>query len=634
LRRIAKERFDVVDTTHEHGRSTNGLSQSATLLQALLAASADMITVSDRDGRITYASPATERVSGYTVDEFMARHPFDLIHPDDRPRCEAAFLRLLATPGLSLDLQHRVRHKNGTWHWVEGTFTSLFDDPTVNGLVSTIRDITERKRAEEALRASEERYRTLFTSIDEGFCVLEMLFDESGKPVDYRFLETNPVFEQQTGLEQAMGKTARELVPNLEAHWIEIYGDVALTGKSVRFENRAEEMQRWFDVYASRVGGEESRKVTLVFKDITEQKRAEADLRESEERFRAVADLVPDLLWSNDPSGWVNWYNQRWIEYTGQTQEEAQGYGWLDVIHPDDRDICLRNFQTAINTGEPLRHEYRIRETDGVYRWFLVQARPVRDNVGQIVRWYGTATDIHEERMALAEAEAALKIRDQFLSIASHELRTPLTSLIGYTHMLRRTATQGTGNTERMTEKITRQALRLNTLIDQLLDVSRLRQGQFTIERQPVNVAALVAQVVDEFRTTLPPDTKHPIEFSRPTVPIIVAGDTQRLEQVIVNLLSNAVKYSPQGGPVHVRVILTATEMLLQVEDQGIGIPADAQARLFEPFYRANNVGPMASGFGLGLHIVGEIVQRHGGRIEVESTEGEGSTFRVVLPRL
>lgn len=194
-------------------------------------------------------------------------------------------------------------------------------------------------------------------------------------------------------------------------------------------------------------------------------------------------------------------------------------------------------------------------------------------------------------------------------------------------------AAQGADPLARMSERITQQAQRLSRLIEQLLDVSRLQQGQFVIEPTSTDLAALVAQVVDDVRATQPPDTRHPIAVQRPDAPVLIMGDPHRLEQVLQNLLSNAVKYSPQGGQVQVRVGQTATDTVVEVSDQGIGIPAAAQAQLFEPFFRASNVGTQASGFGLGLHIVCEIVQRHGGRIEVESTEGRGSTFRVVLPR-
>jgi PAS domain S-box-containing protein len=247
----------------------------------LLAHVTEMVTISDRRGAIVYANPATERVSGYAPEEFMALDPFERMHPEDRPRCEEAFEELANAHGLSIRLEHRVRHKDGTWRWVEGTFSSLFDDPEVGGLLATVRDVTERKRAEEALRASEEKYHTLFESIDEGYCIVEVIFDESGEPTDYRFLEVNPAFERHTGLRDAAGRRMRELEPRHEGHWFETYGRIARTGEPERFQNAAEYLEgRFFDVYAFRIGSPEERKVAILFTDITRRREGE------EERLR------------------------------------------------------------------------------------------------------------------------------------------------------------------------------------------------------------------------------------------------------------------------------------------------------------------------------------------------------------
>lgn len=638
-------------TSHDDGRAENGVQQSATLLQALLANSADMITVSDRAGRITYASPATERVSGYTVAEFMARHPFDTIHPNDRPACEAALARLATTPGLSLTLQHRILHKDGTWHWVEGTFTSLFDDPAVRGIVCTIRDITARKQAETALRESEERYRTLFASIDEGFCIIELLLDRNGTPIDYRFLEYNPAFERMTGLTQAIGKTARELVLNLEDFWVETYGSVALTGHPVRFEHQSEAMGRWFDVYASRFGQPESRKVALVFKNITERKQAEQALRESENRFRHMADYAPVMVWITEADARCSYLSQSWYEFTGQTPETGLNFGWLNVTHPDDRERSKEIFRAANAQRIPFRLEYRLRRHDGEYRWAIDSAQPRFKENGEFLGYIGSVIDITErkqaeaelerlyaaEQAARAEAEAAVQVRDQFLSIASHELRNPLTSLLGYADLLKRGIERQAADprTQRSVERVIQQAQRLNGMIEHLLDVSRLQQGQFEVHLQPFDLGAHVDHVVETFRMTLPAEEHlHRIVLIQADEPLKVLGDLPRLEEVFQNLLSNAVKYSPAGQPVEVRVTRQANEATVEITDQGIGIPAEALAHLFMPFYRAHNVGSETSGFGIGLYVVREIVQRHGGRIEVESEEGKGSAFRVVLPVL
>jgi signal transduction histidine kinase len=181
-------------------------------------------------------------------------------------------------------------------------------------------------------------------------------------------------------------------------------------------------------------------------------------------------------------------------------------------------------------------------------------------------------------------------------------------------------------------ETIERQAQRLNTLIGSLLDVSRLQRGQFTLEPRLLDLVVLTEEVVNEFRLMLPVTGGHTITVERPVRPLLVRGDAHRLEEVLHNLLSNAVKYSPDGDEIRVQVSRRGGDAVLEVADVGIGIPLEAQARLFEPFYRAANVGTRVSGFGLGLYIVQEIVQRHGGRVEVESTERQGTTVRVVLP--
>jgi len=643
-----EEGFDMA-TSHEYEEPKNSLHQNPILLHALLATSADMITVSDRYGNITYASPATERVSGYTVAEFMARHPFDTIHPDDRPTCEDAFAQLIGSHGLRLDLQHRVLHKDGTWRWVEGTFTNLFDDPDVRGLVATIRDITARKQAEDALSESEAQYRTLFASIDEGFCIIEMLFDDADKPVDYRFLQVNPWFEEMTGLVRPVGKTAREMVLNLEDFWVETYGKVALTGEAVRFEQQSEAMNRWFEVYTSRFGRPSSRQVAIVFKDITKRKLAEQALRESENRFRNMADNAPMMVWVTEENGSCTYLSQSWYTFTGQTPETGLGFGWLNAVHPDDRDRSEHAFHTANEQRQPFRVEYRLRRYDGEYRWTIDSAQPRLGDDDEYLGYIGSVIDITErkqaeaelerlyaaEQAARAEAEAAVQIRDQFLSIASHELRNPLTSLLGYADLLNRNIERQSvdARTKNAAERVVQQAQRLNGMIEHLLDVSRLQQGQFQVRLRPFELTAHVEHVVDRFRMSLAPEEQmHRIVLLQPHEELQILGDVPRLEEVLVNLLSNAVKYSAPGQPVEVRVVQQATEVIVEVVDQGIGIPAESLDHLFMPFYRAHNVSFQTSGFGIGLYVVREIVQRHGGHIEVESTVGTGSTFRVVLP--
>lgn len=233
----------------------------------------------------------------------------------------------------------------------------------------------------------------------------------------------------------------------------------------------------------------------------------------------------------------------------------------------------------------------------------------------------------------LRHAEAALRARDDLLAIAAHEFKTPLTTVIGYTRTLQMRAAREGYLPRRDLDTlrvIVGQAKRLHTLIDSVLDLARLDNGQAQIARQVVDIAALARRLVDEMRLTA---TRHHVEFRGPDTPVIIMGDSVRMEQVLQNLLDNAVKYSPDDGVITVGVEQHHSEAVLTVSDQGIGIPEEACAQLFKRFYRASNLDPAQTpGTGIGLSIVNQIVTLHGGVVEIDSVEGKGSTFTVRLP--
>lgn len=529
-------------------------------------------------------------------------------------------------------------------------------------------------------------------------------------------------------------------------------------------------------------------------------------LRHSEERYRSLVIASAQVVWTTTPSGEIDGDLPEWRALTGQSLEEIQGLGWLNAIHPDDRQHVSEVWDEAIRTSTIYNTEYRVRRHDGSYSYFAARGVPVREPDGRVREWVGTCTDIDERRqaeqalaflaetssilaasldyettlttvarlavphladwcaidivengtirrlvvehvdpgkIALAhelqqryppnpnatqgvynvlrtgkselmaelpdgllvaaardaehlaliralgvtsymvvpllardevlgtltlvssesgrrfgrthlahaeevarraalavdnarlyrEAQTAIREREVILSVASHELKNPLTALMGYARLLDSRAVVGRPMSERDVRgvrTIAEQGERLNQMLDLLLDIARIESGRLRLEQAPVDLGELIQRMVAEIEPGL---SEHTISFQPPDAPLIVHGDTVRLEQVFRNLLNNAVKYSPQGGLVEASVERQDSSVVVAVRDEGIGIASDALPYLFQRFYRAPQEDvQQLGGLGVGLYVVREIVTLHGGSVDVASTEGEGSTFTVALP--
>lgn len=252
---------------------------------------------------------------------------------------------------------------------------------------------------------NEAQLRAMFEAMDQGLCVAEVEFDATGRAVDYRIVQMNPAFERHTGLHGVLGKSIRECVPDLEEFWFRTYGRVAATGEPARFVSEAKPLGgRSFDVHAFRLGAADSRKVAIVFTDITAKRQADERLRRSEERFRSMADAAPAMLWVTGPDGAASFLSNGWYDYTGQVEREALGFGWLDAVHPDDRAASGRIFLDANQRRVPFQLDYRLRRADGRYRWAIDSGRPHFDTDGAYLGFIGSVIDVHER----TEAEQAL----------------------------------------------------------------------------------------------------------------------------------------------------------------------------------------------------------------------------------
>lgn len=354
--------------------------------------------------------------------------------------------------------------------------------------------------------------------------------------------------------------------------------------------------------------------------------------KEAEQRYRFLADSMPQIVWAARPDGVIDYFNQRWFDYTGLNGGSA--LSWQEVIHPDELSACLERWALSVRSGEPYEAHYRLRREDGEFRWHLGRALPQRDDKGKILRWFGTCTDIDVQKRAEALAEEANRLKDEFLMTVSHELRTPLTSILGWARLLRKPSID-----EAMREKgldtLERCARAQAQLIEDLLDVSRVITGKLRIDVQPLALGEVLGAAVDAARPAASAKGVR-LEMDVAESPIFVRGDAVRLQQVAWNLLSNAIKFTPRGGRVHATLTRdpATSHAELCVTDDGAGIAPEFLPFVFDRFRQADSSTTRTkSGLGLGLSIVRHLTELHGGTVHVESDGvGKGCVFRLRLP--
>jgi PAS domain S-box-containing protein len=355
----------------------------------------------------------------------------------------------------------------------------------------------------------------------------------------------------------------------------------------------------------------------------------EGEIDEGERRFRSLADAMPQMVWITTPDSAIEYHNQRWITYTGLTLEQIQREHWWSLVfHPDDLQTVIDRWTSALHSGEAFELEYRMkRASDGVYRWQLGRAIPVKDANGHIVKWVGTATDIEDQKQAQAAAERANRAKSDFLSGMSHELRSPLNAILGFTQLMASDSPPPTPSQQASIEQILRAGWHLLELINEVLDLAKIESGQVSLSQEPVSLA----ETMLECQGMIEPQAHQRgmrMSFPRFDLPCFVHGDRTRVKQILINLLSNAIKYNRAQGTVEVTCGARTPERLrISVRDSGAGLPPDKLAQLFQPFNRLGQEAGAEEGTGIGLVVAKRLAELMGGAIGAESTVGAGSVF-------
>ena len=345
------------------------------------------------------------------------------------------------------------------------------------------------------------------------------------------------------------------------------------------------------------------------------------DLLLSIERFKFLADNTPVIIWTAEPDGAANYFNNLWCEYTGLTVEESKGSGSQRALHPDDYQLTVDTWANAIKHQIEFRLEYRIkRAVDGQYRWHMGTGVPFKDDTGNTVGWIGSATDIENQKKEIEK-------KDDFISIASHELKTPLTTLKGYIQLIE-TQPNLPADVSLYLSKASTSANKLQHLVNDLLDASKLRSGKLHFSTHTFDLSAMVDACLDNCRLLYPSHT-----FSKELEKdVFVNGNEERLEQVLMNLVNNSVKYSAENTEIIIRCEKNTVYGVVSVIDFGIGMSSTEQDKIFDRFYRVNNKKYHITGLGMGLYISSEIIKEQNGSMTVKSKLNEGSLFSFSLP--
>lgn len=591
------------------------------LTRAIVENSPDCIKILDEGGRIVWMSPkGIELMEGRGLEDFKGSSWLELWE-SERGRCAARLALDTAKSGHLGRLEDCAFTRTGMRRWWNVALVELPAAPGEAGKFLAIsRDVTARRIIEERLRESEERFRNMadhapvmvwLAGVDGRRSYLSKSWYEftgippSDDPVEDWHQAVHPDDLQETRMKL------------LEAHHEH-------RGRAVEYcALRADGEYRWLlDTAVQRHGvdGEFAGYIGSMI-DITDRKVAEGAVRQSEELFRTLANSIPQLAWMARPDGRIFWFNQRWYDYTGTLRGTAAAEDWKSFHGLAESPAVMDSFATSLESGAPFQEAFTLRRHDGEYRWHLCQMLPIRDDEGQLRLWFGTHTDITEER------ESHRK-KDQFLATLAHELRNPIAPILTGLELIR--AQANSTEISRLTSMMERQTKQMVHLIDDLLDMTRINTGKILLKKSSVRLREVLETAVEAAEPFIG-QYGHHFENVPESREIVIKTDPNRMAQVVSNLLSNAAKYTPPGGHIRLSHGVDGNRPWITVEDDGNGITADQQEHIFDLFVQTDQA--RQDGLGIGLTLVKTLVELHGGEIEVHSEgAGKGSRFTVRLP--
>jgi PAS domain S-box-containing protein len=583
----------------------------------------DKLTWSARTKEHFWATDETD----IDMDLFYTR-----VHPEDRERVKDAISHAISARQ-AYDIEYRsVNPRNDRdWKWIRAVGWADYENETPISFDGLTLDLTERKKRESEKEQLKGELADILERTTEGFFIIDR---------EWRMSYANPVTKNFFAIagQEITGKPMTELFPSPDrAKFMKHYEAIAGTGIAERFEESYEGHILQVHSYRTRDGG-----VAVFYRDATEQVEASNRLKESENRYATLTRSIPQLVWTCLADGSCNYLSQQWEEYTGMSAEQQLGYDWLDrVIHPDDRQRTLDHWMGAVEGKNAYDIEYRIKRYDGVYRWFRTRGTQMRNDVGQVIYWVGTCTDIQDTKEtetrledAVKKANAANELKSAFLANMSHEIRTPLGAVLGFTELLR-DKNLNPSEIESYHEIVKRNGEQLSNLINDILDLSKVEAGQFQAEITVSNVAEVAEDVVmtlDRKAKEKGLGLKCRIDGS---VPKTFYTDPFRLRQILINLIGNSIKFTHVGA-IELDVVRDSGKIKFTVSDTGIGLTELQAKGLFQAFSQADpSITRKYGGTGLGLILSRRLAEALGGELNLERTEaGKGSVFSFTISDL
>jgi PAS domain S-box-containing protein len=564
------------------------------------------------------------------------------LHPDDLERTSQELAKVLSGESAGYQTEFRIVHPRKGIRWLLGVGNVTYDPSGEPIRLSGINlDITQLKENEAALRHSKQQLRILLDSLPvfAGFLTLDGIVTEVNQTA-LDIVDLQP--------EDILNKHFRE------AYWwsydpqIQQQIDDAIVrasaGEMVRFDIQARIKDEKmivadFGIVPKFNDRQEVEYLVPFGMDISDREAAKQALKRREYELELITKVIPQQIWTAAKDGHLDYINQRWQDYTGLNIEQMRQQGWASIVHPDELATVTQSWIQAVKTNTEFALEIRLRRAEGTYDWFLCKARPLRNEQGEIVKWYGTNTSITKikelEQKLLQQTEdliQANQLKDEFLAIVSHELRTPLNPILGWSQLLlagRLDADQ----TAQGVAIIERNAKLQAQLIDDLLDVSKILRGKLNLNKVPLNLESIIRAALSTVQ--LAAEAKS-IQIKTEFEPNIgqVLGDAARLQQIMWNLIANAVKFTPEQGQIVIKLKRIGTQALIEIVDTGRGIEPEFIPYVFDRFRQADSANTREfGGLGLGLAIVLHLCQLHKGTVAVSSPGlNQGATFSVRLP--